>query len=274
MAVDLHVHTNASDGVEKPEEVVAQAWQRGLEAIAITDHDTLDGITPAMEAAWSIGIEVIPGVEISTEYEGMDTHLLGYFIQLDNEKLLSELAFFRKARFERIVKMVNKLRETGIPIALEQVLAVSGEASIGRPHVAQVLVELGIVNSEAEAFERYIGKGAVAYVPRFKFDPKFSVKLIRLSGGVPVLAHPGVGDSWKMIPALLEEGLQGMEVYYPEHNQEMIDYFLKLCQQHSLLATGGSDYHGRGDEKRCVLGASAVSYKVVEELKELALSIR
>ncbi len=270
MPCDLHVHTSASDGTDVPEKVVEDAYRAGLSALAITDHDTLDGIPPALAAGRKLSICVLPGVEFSTEENGHELHILGYLFQLDHPELLEQLAFFRQTRLERVVKMVERLRRLGIPVELEQVLELAGEGAVGRPHVARALVQIGAVATVGEAFEKYIGKDRVAYVPRYKLAPREAINLLHRAGGVAVLAHPGLTRCDYLIPRLVDDGLQGLEVYYPAHSQEMVWHYEKLCRRYHLVATGGSDYHGSEHREHGCLGASTAPDEVIWALKELA----
>ncbi|ACV63848.1 PHP domain protein [Desulfofarcimen acetoxidans DSM 771] len=270
MAVDLHVHTTASDGTDSPEEVVKRAWRLGLEAIAITDHDVLEGILPAQKEARDKNIDIVPGVELSTVHELGEVHILGYYMDIEDTKLLEYLNMFRRARVERIVKMVNKLIDMGIGISRERVFAIAGSGAVGRPHLAEALLEAGFVSSMGEAFEKFIGSGRPAYVPRFKFSPVEAVKLIVSAKGVPVLAHPGMDCAAVVMGDLVAAGLQGIEVYHPSHDLAQTGIFLEMARVHSLIITGGSDYHGVQNFDRSPLGSVTVSYSAVEQLKERA----
>ena len=270
MRADLHVHTTASDGTESPEQVVALASAMGLGCLAIADHDTLEGIGPAVQEGRRRKLEVLPAIELGTEHRGQEIHMLGYLVDLSSRQLLSELAYFRRTRLERVTGMVNRLNGLGFPIVRERVLEIAGGGSVGRPHIARALVETGRVGSVEEAFELYIGDGRPGFVPRYKYSPAKAVRLIRSAGGVPVLAHPGLAPADELIPALIPEGLQGIEVYHPSHTPQVSDYYLSLCRRLGLLATGGSDYHGAANKKHNCLGAYTVSGRVVDEIKHLA----
>lgn len=270
MQADLHVHTTASDGTDSPEEVVAQAAAMGLGALAIADHDTLDGIQPAVEEGRRRGLEVLPAIEMGTEHHGQEIHMLGYMIDVTSQKLQGELEFFRRTRLERVTRMVQRLNILGFPITLQRVLEIAGPGSVGRPHIARAMVETGQVESLEEAFDLYIGEGRPGFEPRFKCSPAQAVRLIRLAGGVAVLAHPGLAEADDLIPALIPEGLQGIEVYHPGHIPGVVEHYLKLCKRYGLLATGGSDYHGMESKKHNRLGAFTVSCRVVEQIKILA----
>lgn len=270
MFVDLHVHTTASDGSDSPKEVVYKAKKLGLKAIAITDHDTIGGIKEALQVSGETGVEVLSGIELSTEYQGMEVHVLGYLIDIRDDRLLTYLANSKESRSKRILKIVKKLQKLNFPISFEDVLAEAGDGSIGRPHVAKVLVRKGIVSSIGEAFDQYIGQGRVAFVPREKCTPVDAVNLIRGAGGVAVLAHPGLADIDQYIPYLVKEGLQGIEVYHPQHNQTDVKHYLNISRRWNLLATGGSDYHGKDARGHEALGTATVRYQVVGELYRLA----
>ncbi|MFZ5596251.1 MAG: PHP domain-containing protein [Bacillota bacterium] len=270
MLADLHVHTTASDGTESPEGVVARAVLLGLGALAIADHDTMEGIPPAMEEGRRLGIDVLPAVEIGAEYGGREVHILGYMMDINDKPLLEELSFFRRARVERLGRIVGRLNDLGLPVTRERILEIAGSGSVGRPHIARALLETGKVGSVQEAFDLYLAEGKPGYEPRVRCDPARAVHLIRNAGGVPVIAHPGLSKAGELIPVLISEGLQGIEVYHPSHSPEAGEYYLGLCRAHGLLATGGSDYHGEGSKKHSHLGASTVHYRVVEQLRGLA----
>jgi predicted metal-dependent phosphoesterase TrpH len=277
MAVDLHIHTNVSDGIYSPEEIVAQASREGLEAIAITDHDSIDAIAIAQNAAKHINIEIIPGIEISAEYNGIDVHILGYFVDITKQKFLTELTKLNSGRKERAIKIISKLFELGIKIELEEVIKISTTASIGRPHIAKAMLEFGFVRTEEEAFSKYIGLGRPAYIPLKTINPLEAIRLILSANGVPVLAHPGVNQN--SVSTILEElivvgGLKGIEVYHPDHNSKQIKLYTKIAKKNNLIITGGTDFHGgRGNKHSNNIGAFSVSYKVVEELKQVSLRI-
>lgn len=267
MQADLHVHTTASDGVDKPEEVVARARSIGLGAVAITDHDTLEGIEPALVAGRINGIEVLPGIELGSEHRGEEIHILGYLMDLDNDEFLDKLTVFRNSRVDRMVKMVEKLRHMGISVNMSMVETIAGTGSMGRPHLAEAMVESGFVANLSEAFEKYIGAGKPAYIPRCKLSPWEAVLIIKSAGGVPVLAHPGLSNTTKLLGELVAVGLSGLEAYHPVHTREQAAYYHRLAIKYGLVVTGGSDYHGPEHKAGCRLGMETVSCSVVEELK-------
>lgn len=268
MPVDLHIHTTSSDGCCTPAEIVGLARSVGLEAIAITDHDTLEGIVPAVSAGLSNAIEVIPGIELGSHYQGEEIHILGYLVEQNNRSFLEKLAFLRKTRVHRMERMVEKLQELGFPVSMDMVTDISGTGSVGRPHLAAVLVKIGVTGTILEAFDRYIGAGRPAYVPRYKMDPVEAVDLIKSAGGAPVLAHPGLNKSLDILGGLIKAGLAGIEVYHPSHSAEQTNYFKQTAGQYGLVATGGSDYHGPGHKEGSRFGIVTVPYHVVEELKK------
>lgn len=268
MAADLHIHTTSSDGGCTPEEIVRMAKNIKLEAVAITDHDTLEGIGQAMEAGRTIGIEVIPGIELGSYSQGEEIHILGYLVELHNRSLLAKLEYLRETRVYRMERMVEKLQELGFPVSMKMVADISGSGSVGRPHLAAALVGIGAVETVFEAFERYIGAGRPAYVPRYKMEPAEAVNLIKTAGGAPVLAHPGLNNSEHILGDLIKAGLAGIEADHPSHSAEQSNYFKHLARQKGLIATGGSDYHGPRHKEGSRFGIVTVSCKVVEELKK------
>ncbi len=279
MQADLHIHTTYSDGLDPPEKIVALAESAGLGAIAITDHDTLDGVMPAVTAAeLQQNLEVIPGIEVSSEYDGEEIHILGYLIRLNHEELLDKLSLFRTSRVDRIKKMIQKLRNLGFDVDLDRVLEISGSGSLGRPHLAAALVETGAVKSNAVAFDLYIGAGRPAYVPRYKLTPAEAIQLIHSAGGVPVLAHPGLSRSLhpgsnrslQLLGELKAAGLAGLEAYHPAHDPEQAARLVSLARANGLIVTGGSDYHGPEHPAGCRLGSNTVPCSVVADLKKMA----
>ncbi len=280
--VDLHIHTTASDGVMTPSEIVRYAKSKGLQAIAITDHDTIDGVSEGLEEGKRIGFEVIPAIEISVEYDHGSMHLLGYFIDIYHPLLNEKLRELQKARAERNPKMIEKLNQLGIPITYEEVLRASGGGQVGRPHFAQVLVEKHYVGSFQEAFERYLKKGAPAYVDKFRFTSKEAINFIREANGVAVLGHPntlglnGQIELEQLLIRLIKEGLKGIEVYYPEHSPLETAQYKLLAERFGLVVTGGTDYHGiekNGVDIGIGRGDMRLPYSMVEALREARNSL-
>lgn len=245
--LDMHTHSTASDGVNTPAQNIRLAVEKGLSGIAITDHDTVAGTSEALqEAANYSDFVCIPGIEISTLYNHQDIHVLGYFIDHENPEFLQTLEGLRNVRDERNEKIVRNLQQLGIQITMEEVLAKrkSPKGNIGRPHIAEVLIDKGIVESLREAFDLYLAKGKAAYAITERISPNEAVHIILKAGGVPVLAHPGLYDQDDIIPQLAKNGLVGLEVYHSDHTSEQEMHYLKLAQQYELIPTGGSDYHG------------------------------
>lgn len=267
---DLHIHTNASDGSDTPDEVVKKAVKQGLRAIAISDHDTLNGVIPAQEAAREYSLEVISGVEVNTYYQGSEIHILGYHIKPDNDEFTSKLRELQGDRLDRIARMVKKLRTLDIHIDLDRVLELARGATIGRPHVARAMVESGYVASPQAAFNTYLGAGKPAFIPRERLTPQEAVGLITRVGGVPVLAHPGLISNDKILPMLLGAGIKGLEVWHVKHTPLMVNYYLNITKKNKLIATGGSDYHGCIHETCNRLGCCVAPYEAVLRLREVA----
>ena len=244
---DFHNHSTASDGKLTPTQLIDLAAARGVRVFALTDHDSTEGIVEArVAAAKHPGFVLVPGVELSTDIEGEEVHVLGYFDfdVLANEELQTELARFRAGRFERGRLMTEKLTALGLPVSWERVLEIAGEASVGRPHVAQALVEAGHVASFQEAFDNLIGRDGPAYVEREKMEPAEAVATLQRFGAPPILAHPRyIKDAEAVLPELKAVGLVGMEVYYKDSDEEFVARMADMARRHDLLPLGGSDYH-------------------------------
>jgi 3',5'-nucleoside bisphosphate phosphatase len=243
--IDLHLHSTESDGRLSPAELMLLAHRNGVRRLALTDHDTTQGLLAAFEMGHRLGIEVIAGIEVSTDIPHREIHLLGHFLNYQDGSFQAKLAEFRLGRLARAEGMSRKLAEMGAPISWARVQEIAGEASVGRPHVAQVLLEAGHVQTIPEAFERFIGRNGPAYVERLKLTPTEAIRLIHSVNGMAVLAHPledgGVLDE---IPALVAAGLDGIECYYQGYDQARVDSLVSIARTHGLVPTGGSDYHG------------------------------
>lgn len=263
---DLHLHTLFSDSTYTPEELVLGSASCGLSAIAVVDHDTVDGIEPTCAFAKTKNIEVIEGIELSADYLGREVHILGYLIDYKRKGLRRKLDALKKDRVERIYKMVDKLKGMGIVLDAWDIFALAKEGTVGRLHVARVMVKKGVVNSTQEAFHKYIGDKCPAYVLGFRFSVSEAIKLIKDVGGIPVLAHPYVIGDNGAIPEFVNAGLMGLEVYYPEHTSAMVNTYLGLARKHNLLITGGSDCHGAAKPK-VKIGSIKLPYNLVEKLK-------
>ncbi|MBM3212198.1 PHP domain-containing protein [Candidatus Poribacteria bacterium] len=262
---DLHLHTSFSDGTMNPEQLVKEASRLGFSAIAITDHDNLDGIELAISAGKKYGIAIIPGVELSAIYNEEEIHVLGFYIDWLNSKLQGQLLEFRERRVTRAKEMVDKLKNLGVYIEYGDVLKLADSKSVGRPHVAAALVEKGHVSNTSEAFIKYLSNGGPAYIQKKKLSPEDAFAMILNSGGVPVLAHPGMIQE-DIIPDLIPMGLMGLEAFHPYHNIYVTNYFCELAKYYRLLITGGSDCHGEAKGKM-FLGNIKLPYEHVKALE-------
>lgn len=268
--VDLHCHTTASDGLLSPTELVQSAASLGLKGIGITDHDTIHGWKEAEEAGLNYQIQLVRGIELNTDWNGREVHILGYELDGSSNYLNRRLKDLRNAREQRMLEILDRFKRLGIRISVQEVHQYAQGESIGRPHIAQVLVEQGYVNSIKEAFDRYIGRGAPAYVPRYKLTPEEGIELIRESHGVAVLAHPGVYRLEEGIQAWISAGLQGIEVSHSEHNKEAELRYRVLAKEYNLIMTGGSDFHGEARKPGVKLGHWGVNLEVIQQIVDLA----
>ncbi len=270
--VDLHLHTTISDGRFSPAEIVHKAAELGLAIIALTDHDTVDGISPALEAAKKFPqLKIIPAVEVSTDVPSGEVHVLGYFIDYTSQELAETLVRFRDSRERRAQGMVTKLAGLGIQIDWQRVREIAGDGSIARPHVAQAMLEKGYISSIKEAFDKYIARDGPAYVGREKLTPADAVALIVRTQGLPVMAHPfTVPDPEAIIIEMKAAGLVGLEAYYNGYTTDEINRLVRLADRHGLIATGGSDYHGLGGIGETMIGGVEVPMASVERLIALA----
>jgi 3',5'-nucleoside bisphosphate phosphatase len=271
--IDLHLHTTASDGLLTPAQLVKMAAGIGMNIIAITDHDTVNGVLPALEAARVYpSLSVIPGVEINTDVPRAEVHMLGYFVDYENEELQENLSELRNSRETRAQQMVEKLDKLGIKIKYSRLVELADGGAIGRPHVAHALQEAGHVSSFEDAFERLIGRNCPAYVEHKKMTPLDVVRLITRSGGVPVMAHPdNIPGLENMIKELAAAGLKGMEIYYGDYTGETIQRLLGIARRNGLIATGGSDYHAFNNEKETRIGNVNVPAECARDLISLGL---
>jgi predicted metal-dependent phosphoesterase TrpH len=265
---DLHVHTNASDGKYTPPELVKLAAGNGLSLLAITDHDTVSGIPSALEAGRAFpDLKIIPGVEISSHAPGSEVHVLGYFVDYENPEFLAQLAELGDSRQDGARGIVEKLRGLGLDISLERVQEIAGDGSIGRPHIAQALMEKGYVSSFQEVFTKYIGQGGPAYVERIKLTPEDAVALILKCGGLPALAHPFTIDNPEaVVRRLVDAGLVGLETYYKDFTPEQRHELAKMAARYNLIPTGGSDFHGIDEATEVMLGDAGVPKECGENL--------
>ncbi|MDX1623768.1 MAG: PHP domain-containing protein [Gemmatimonadota bacterium] len=243
MSVDLHAHTTISDGALSPEELVRRAAERGLSAIAVTDHDAIDGVAPARAAA-PPGLEVMAGTELSCRIDGREAHILGYRIDPGDGPLRDALARFARDRDHRAREMVERLNELGVEVDFADVERASGEGTIARPHVARALIDRGHVDTYDEAFDRFLGRDRPAFVDKPRLDPSEACALIRGAGGIASLAHPGSFRRDDLIPALVEAGLEALEVRHTSHSAAQARHYERMARTMDLLPTGGSDFHG------------------------------
>jgi len=265
---DLHTHTTASDGCLTPSQVVEAAHKAGLAAVGITDHDTIDGIDEALVAGDAFGVEVVPGVEISTIYhERTEVHILGYFIDHTNPVLIEQLSVLRNARWNRARLMVEKLNAAGVPVEFDRVVELSHGGVIGRPHVARAICEVGAVYSVDAAFGRFLLEGCVAYVPRYKVTPEEAVGMVTQAGGIACCAHVAKLKRDELLVQLINHGLQAIEVRHPDHSSAGTKFYRRFAKTRGLIATGGSDAHCYARDVRPGVGDVTVSYEVVNELK-------
>ena len=274
--IDLHTHSNYSDGSLSPRQLVQLAKETGLRAIALTDHDTVAGVEEALAAGEELDIEVVPGVEVSAQHPPGTMHILGYYVQVTNIELLRALQKLQQARADRNPKIIEQLRALGLEITIDEVLDLSG-GQIGRPHIAKALVNRGYVTSSEEAFSRYLKKGGVAYVEKFRFSPQEAIAMIRRAGGLAALAHPftleiGYGEQLtELVSKLQQLGLEGIEVFYHTHTEEMIEIYQEVADRLELVCTGGSDFHGDLQDYSDFgngLGGHGLDYKLLQKIKE------
>ncbi len=262
---DLHVHSHFSDGTFSPKQLVAEALKAGLSCVSVTDHDTTDGIDPTIKEAGS-DLEILPGIEMASEAFGQEVHILGYLIDHHNEDFLKMLSQMQEARVKRIFSICEKLNKLNIDLKPQDIFNMAGNGTVGRLHVARVLVEKGFCSSVSEAFYRYIGDKGPAYTGKFKMTPAETIKWIKGVGGVPVLAHPYTLGSKVIISDFVRDGIMGIEAYYSEHSNFEEQEFVKIANKYGLLITGGSDCHGTAKEE-IGMGKVQLPYEYVEKLK-------
>jgi hypothetical protein len=263
---DLHLHTLYSDSTYTPEQLIRDSKAAGLSAISVVDHDTIDGIDICTQLGKKEGVEVIPGIELSAEYENKEVHILGYFIDHTNKAFKEKLDMLKSNRRDRVYKIIEKLKKVGIDLDPEKVFSLSDRGTVGRLHIARAMVEDGHVRTIYDAFYRFIGDRGPAFVLGFRFTPHDAVKLIKGVGGIPVLAHPYVLNDDQLIVKFVEFGVMGLEVYYPEHSQSLINVYLEMARKYNLLVTGGSDCHGTA-KPEVKIGLIKIPYELVEKIK-------
>ena len=272
MGVDLHIHSQASDGTLSIAQIVEKADQLGLSAISITDHDTVAGIDMAIRESADLSVTIIPGIELSCVQDKRDVHILGYFIDYHEKELLDNLIHLRDSRASRAEDMVNKLRDTGLDVSYEEVKECAKGGAIGRPHIAQVLVKNGQVVSISEAFNKHIGAVGPSYMPKYVLEVTKVIGLIHDVGGVASVAHPGVsGVNEDFLLWLKEVGLDAIEVWHSEHTVAQTQQYMEMAHKHNLLRTGGSDCHGLGKSRGYVLGSVEIPDEIIEPLEARSL---
>ncbi len=272
MIADLHIHTTASDGRFSPEEIVFHAKKAHLSHIAVTDHDTIDGVLDLQNKnqLHLADLEIIPGIEFSTDLPNHEVHILGYFIDITNTNLLNHLILLRQHRYRRVEKMLIILNHLGYSINAEDIQSVAiNTASVGRSHVAQALVAKGYFSNIKEVFAALLNKNAPGYVPHYKLTPKEVIKLIKDSGGVPVLAHPGLVKSDSIVESIIKLGVLGIEAFHPKHSEFQIEKYINMAKAHHLALTGGSDFHGIPERFPDRLGVFTIPANLISNVKQL-----
>jgi len=271
--IDLHLHTNLSDGVLSPTELLREVRARNLAAFAVTDHDTIDGYLE-LKSLIADGVpELVSGLELSVAVDSKDLHMLAYLFDPGNDKLSETLRAFRQERNHRGRRMVEKLNRMGMALSMEAVLEAAGDSAIGRPHIAEAMRNEGLVGNIEDAFRKYIGDHSPAYIPKNMIQPREAIELIHRAGGLAVLAHPYINDAHKQLEALAQLGLDGLEVYHYSHSKQHVAELKRLAQKHGLLLSGGSDFHGRQDHEG-EIGAGPVPVEYLDEMKNRAREIR
>ena len=264
---DLHLHTNFSDGTFTPEELVQYAQKGGLACIAVTDHDTVEACARAAAACAAVNIEFVTGTELTAEHDDTELHVLGYFLDTQNKKLLEEIAKFQVVRQSRIHEMVARINDLGMPLEAESVFALANCKSPGRPHVARAMVKAGLVRNMDEAFELFLKKGRAAWVPKSKVSALEAIELVHQAGGLAVMAHPGLNRTNSIIPDLVAAGMDGIECFHTKHSTVMSERYLEIADKYKLLVTGGSDCHGFS-KGRPLIGTVRLPYDHVQKMKE------
>ena len=271
--IDLHLHSRFSDGTYGPEELAAQAQRCKLAAIALTDHDSVEGCQDTAQACAAVGIEFIAGTELTAEQNGNELHILGYCLDTLNARLLTQIATFQAVRQNRIREMVARLNRLKVPLSAEAVFTLANCRAPGRPHVARALVAAGHCASLDEAFERFLKRNRPAWVPKFKMSGAEALDLIHQAGGVAVMAHPGLNRTDELIPGMVEAGMDGIECFHTKHSTATTEHYLELADRYHLLVTGGSDCHGMNKGKP-LIGTVKMPYQLLEALKVRAAEIR
>lgn len=265
---DLHIHSYFSDGFLSPTQVVAYAAGAGLRAIALTDHDTVDGLDEAIAAGVNHNVEVLTGIELSATIDDRDIHILGYLFDHHDEVFRRAVTLYKQERFHRAEKIVQKLNRFGVGVDMDQVMARAGKGAVGRPHIADAVVHAGFAKDTNSVFRDFLGYGASAYEDKYKITPEMAIRLIHDAGGVAFLAHPSIGIKQKYLYQVISSGVDGIECTHPKHTDDASRYFQRIVKQHGLLECGGSDCHAR--DGNIFIGKYPVSYEVIEKMKSLA----
>jgi predicted metal-dependent phosphoesterase TrpH len=266
---DLHVHTTASDGRWTIPEILSRATARNMSAVAITNHDTVDGLEELCALQKAFPVEIIPGIEFNTDADNLEIHILGYYIDIGHKALRKTLLNLRNGRMVRIREMVSKLNELGYALEFADIITLAGESkALGRPHIAAALIKKGYFSSSDYTLYKLFAKGGPAYVPHYKLSPFDAIDIILEAGGIPVLAHPGLVGNDYYLRSLVAHGLQGLEVYHPKHDKAMTNHYNQIARNNNLLITGGSDFHGIPGRFPEDLGEFGIPYHFVQELNE------
>jgi predicted metal-dependent phosphoesterase TrpH len=267
--IDLHLHTNYSDGTDTPQQVVEAVKAAGIAAFTISDHDTVDGFSEAQAVAARLQVEFIPGIELSCDYEGIDVHVLGFLFDAQDDALRIHLATQYRLRRERVKRSVMLLAGQGVRIDADEVLELAGHGTVGRPHIARVMLKYGYVGSFREAFDVYLGSGKPAYVAGSDISTEEGIALIRNAGGIPVIAHPIFLGNDDLLAVFKQQGALGIEAYHSKHSPAQRQRYAALAHQLGMVCTGGSDYHGDGNQEGSAVGCADVDYACLEELRAL-----
>jgi predicted metal-dependent phosphoesterase TrpH len=268
--IDLHMHTYFSDGQHSPEELIVKVKEAGIDIVSITDHDTVDGIPEAVEAGRKYGVDVIPGLEISSDIRDREVHILAYFFDPNNKELEQYLKFFRAERIKRAIRIIEKLAALGLNIEIDDVMSIARNSAVGRPHIAKALVYKELVSNYFEAFSKYIGNGCPAYEGKVHVSPRSAFKIISDAGGLSFIAHPGNLPDGIMVE-LIEAGLDGIEVVHPSHLPHQVKHYRGVVNEFFLLESGGSDFHGGERNDYSNLGKYSVSYSKIEAMRKQIL---
>ncbi len=266
---DLHIHTYYSDGLLSPQEVIKKVKAKGISTISITDHDAVAGIKEAIDSAGK-EVKVIPGVELSSIYQDIDVHILGYYIEFEHAELIDYLAELQSFRENRARQMIDKLAKYGIKIEYDHVRNIAQQGAVGRPHIATAMKEKGYVASIDEAFYRFIGYHGPCYVPKKEIEPREAIRVIKEFKGVTVLAHPGIYEYRDLISRVIADGIDGIEVWHPEHSQSCSQRLFQLANENKLLVTGGSDCHGGIKNRQILIGEVAIDLCYIKALNARA----